>query len=329
MKTAPDERIIGFADLLGTSEFSHNEPRRFDKSLVAFTEALRSAATELNSGDVYFFSDCMYFEAKELRQVLVFLSYLRGELMAQGFFIKGAVRLGSLGVVTDGPGSAAGNVRGVTFRGNVVDVYSYQDALKGIGIRFDEDVFRRFGLRNRSVRSCHMPFSNNAIAESFQDLPLRPVDMNEKVLSRLLKDFFIAATRSRRYGRYYVTLLSTWIRSSSFAPRRKSKALKSLPPHVSFLLDSLLGRDFERYFGSVTGIEYVFFTLLDEVYRQNETSPTPALERVLDYFCQRKKLIGKLEVVPTGVLCRAARNLLLLRLSSTMSIAPPSFHVPQ
>lgn len=317
------ESIIAFVDLLGTKEFSHNEPRRFEQSLATFTEAVKSAASVLDAtAETYYFSDCLYFETQLASAAAEFLSYLRGELMVAGFYLKAGVRTGTLGASESGEPTARPKVSGTTFRGNVVDVYAYQDSLKGAGIRVADDVANAIG--EPCVRSCHLPFPNSSVGETFTDLRLRPEDLSEEILDRVLKDFFVAATRSKKFGRNYISLLSTWVRSSMFSVREgKTHDRAFLPANrADYVVDVFLGREFERHFGTLTGIEYVYYALLDELFTQNVEHEVRDLDRVIDFFCRRKKLITKLESVSTSILDRRARNDLLKKFSSTITIAP-------
>lgn len=331
------QNSLAFVDLLGTSEFAQNERTRFQQSLVTFKETVESGASLLASTDsVYFFSDCLYLETDAPERAIAFLRYLRRHMLLQGFYMKGALGYGTLDVLSPsgvGAGARQGHsrdqneapptgptIRGHSFRGDVVEIYALQDALKGIGIRVAETLVPNLD-HSFLVQSCHLPYPNSRVAECFSDLRFSAFDLDEESIQFLLRDFVMAATRSKRYGRYYLSVLISIIRSSQYSglaasPRTDEEVFGD------HFVEILLTKDFERNFGTLPGIEQVYFALLDELYHQSQKKMIEWLDPVQDFLARRRRYISHLETVPSCIFGRASRNRFLQFVSQSIRISP-------
>lgn len=329
--TRKPTRVIGFFDLLGTREYARNEPERFKRGILTFKESVEHAASELSGQDtVFLFSDCAYFESAKAERAVAFVAEVRMSLLLQGFYMKGAIGLGRLGAINalSTPSSGVPKskssgrqiVRGHTFEGEVVDIYSSQDTLKGIGIRVQTELVQRLERRGTCVNSCHLPDKAKREGMCFVDLKFRPSEMDAEIFRFIVADFFVSATRSSSFGRYYVTLLITWIRSCDFESRDGQVIDAAADETVRFLLD----RTFEKNVSRLPGSELMYYALLDRVYTElgRSRNSNKVVNKVQEFISTRRWLISRLETVPVCIFSRESRGTLLAHLSG--SIKPES-----
>ncbi len=303
--------FIAFIDLLGTRERVQRSSAEFYTSLRNFQELVTYFAPLLDdNGTVYFFSDCAYVESEALPPLLGYLGQLRMALFTIGLFMTGAVGRGKLNAVAPNSSSRIDDqksveqtrqiVHGSFFGQDVAPVYALQDSLKGIGIRFDSSAQR--SAKSTWVKSCHYPRFGSRL-ELIADLRYDAEKLDEEILRRFFSEFLKAKTRSKKYGRYYITCLVTIIRSLHFG-QVTEKALRgyaSTEKHVSelYLYKQFVSGFVDRNFGDLMGIECVYYTLLDEVYGKCDPSIQLILTKV---FYGKKRLLRALENIPYEIL---------------------------
>jgi hypothetical protein len=298
-----NKNLIAFVDLLGTSELSRVDPDAFYTSLTTFQEAICNFASYLETeGEVYFFSDCAYIQSPNIDSLVLYLRAVRQTLSEQGLYMKGAISGGSLNAqeppLSQPPKKGNRLVTGCWFGPDVVTVYGLQDGLRGIGIRIDKSISENFRKKGYGVASCHLPQTNSRHAEYFSDLKFSPEELNENILKIFVRNFFKTNTRSRRFGRYYISFLVSWINSadlSGVGRGRTGDRLEEMPLICQILMNGMI----EKHFTDLSGLEFIYFALLEKAY--NECNSQKAIRMFETYIAKRKKLISRLETMPRDI----------------------------
>jgi hypothetical protein len=309
-----NDNLIAFVDLLGTSELSRVDPDSFRTSLTTFEETICNSSSYLGkTGEVYFFSDCAYIQSASIDSLVKYIRDVRQALLEQGLYLKGSIGSGSLGAHKPLKG---GIVKGNSFGADVVQIYALQDGLRGIGIRIDESIYQAFKNKGYTINSCHLPLINSRHAECFHDLQFSTEELNEEVLKIFIKNFFKTNTKSRRFGRYYLSFVVSWINSADFGEIGRGDAankLENMPLIFQIMLDGLL----ERHFTDLAGMEFIYFTFLQKVYKQCRNQKI--ITRFEKYVASRKRLIARLEMVPRCLFDEESRRKFLDYLSGRVT----------
>jgi hypothetical protein len=320
----PDEEenspSVAFMDLLGTTYYAQTDKKQYRENLWKFKEALSTRASILSvRSRVYFFSGCAYVMAESIASLVDYLVEVRGCLLVQHLYLQGAVEPGHLLPDSDGI-DGSGTVTGTIFGPDVAGVYAQQSALKGAAIRVSEALIRSRQLApTRCVQSCHLPNPTHSMPECFFDLRYRPSDIDRRQLEDILGDCLKAKSVKRSAGAYYISLLVSMIRSANWRLVNLDKSVKENPTGARQIYDLLVAKDFGRHFSDVRGIEFVYFALLDEVYKQCEHKPV--CEEVRDYIGSRQKLLHRIESVPWTMLTHQTRHKFL---DSTLGLSRDS-----
>jgi hypothetical protein len=314
---------IAFVDLLGTSDLSRSNPTKFYNSLITFQETISNSSSLLGSdGSVFVFSDCAYLESKSLDTLVRYIRDVRRTLMEEGYYLKGSIGQGSLearelhntGKIRDQKilSQRRKVVKGSSFGQDVVGIYGLQDGLRGIGIRIHEDLKDEIEKRGFAVSSCHLPQINNRHAECFKDLKFEKRELQDGVLLKFLKNFFMTNTKSKRFGRYYLSFIISWIKSSDFTdvnPQEETDSKDTTPLIYQLLINGAL----EKYLVDLVGIEYIYFTFLDRIYEQCESQKV--IMKIQNQVASRKKLVACLENLPDCLFGQKSRSKFLEYLS--------------
>jgi hypothetical protein len=307
-------RYIAYFDLLGTSDLSRYEPLTYITSLGEFKTHVTSEAKYLTDGSVHYFSDCAFVECNDLAELISYMQRVRGSLFDGGYYLTAAIAPGAL----KPKHKSSGRVAGTYFEGDVVEVYGLQSNLKGIGVRVHPKLVDSVRDLRQAVDTCHLPLTTGRQGECFVDLKYDVVPRHEP-FRLFLRNFFKVNTRSRRLGRYYISALISWINSSRFDT-------VELPTEEgdnrSLVLDVLLNGTFERNFGDLVGIEYIYFALLDKIFRDDTTAELR--EFAQKYVAQRRtKLVARVEHVPPCIFSRESYGKFVDFLSSRTGFLPP------
>lgn len=225
--------------------------------------------------DALAFSDCAYLESKSLTQIISTLDILRSELLMQQRFLTAAVTSGTLGASVLNKGA----LHCQNFSGAAISrVYVAQSSLKGIGILIDPALINmRNPAQNKFPKvNCfwihNFYVSNiNKLSEltPFYDLQINP-DENQlsAYLDYTLREYRKANIKSKRYGRYYISLLINILSAASLR----------IPVSDEPFSSPLLCRVYnvcrhDAYFSqNAPGFSYIFLYLLNRLYTENECS---------------------------------------------------------
>ena len=264
---------IAYLDLLGTKDLSTHDADAYRDSIKVFSECLERSLAD--GCEAYAFSDCAYLESKSLTQIISTLDILRSELLMQQRFLTAAVTSGTLGASVLNKGA----LHCKNFSGAAISrVYVAQSSLKGIGILIDPALINmRNPAQNKFPKvNCfwihNFYVSNiNKLSEltPFYDLQINP-DENQlsAYLDYTLREYRKANIKSKRYGRYYISLLINILSAASLR----------IPVSDEPFSSPLLCRVYnvcrhDAYFSqNAPGFSYIFLYLLNRLYTENECS---------------------------------------------------------
>ena len=214
---------IAFLDLLGTKNLSTDDATSYSKSISIFTNCLQRSLVE--GCEAYAFSDCAYLEASTLSQIVSTLYTLRAELLMQQRFFVAAVACGTLNAsVVDKKNLYCQNFSGA----DISRVYVAQNVLKGIGISIDSTIISKQKRKGHKIpRTDCFWIKSFFVADidkiseitTFFDLQISQ-DENDLTayLDYTLREYRKANIKSKRYGRYYISLLIYILSAATLNP---------------------------------------------------------------------------------------------------------------
>jgi hypothetical protein len=298
--------VIAFLDLLGTTHFAKADATIYHEHLVSFKTALLSRASLLkNTGKVFLFSDCAYVMCSDVRIILEYLREVRAVLLLEHIYIQAAIEPGELSPVQIGT-QGGDTVSGTIFGPDVAPLYARQHALKGAAIRVSDDLADRRGIKAYCVMSCHLPNPTNSVAECFWDIRYPQDNISRKQLENVLADCINAKSTQRSAGTYYISVLISMIRSVDWKSVNLNARVSENDTGARHLYELLIRGEFNRHFGDLRGVEYVFYALLDEVYKGCERKPV--FEEIRRYVATRPRLLRRIESVPPKLLDNKSRQ---------------------
>lgn len=312
---------IAFLDLLGTKDLSMQEETAYSDSIKVFSQCI-SEGLRNSKCKAYAFSDCAYIQAETLIDMIGVLSDLRELLLQEQRFFSAAVTIGTL--KADITSDKEKRYVCQSFAGaDVSRVYVKQSQLKGIGIWLDESVIcnkKLLGKKYKLIPNFCIPnIEEPKRLLHFYDLQ---IDTKEEHLKPYF-DFAIKAYRranikSKRYGRYYITLLVNILSAIDFSEGAKQPVLeynKSEGWHISSqLLKGLfdLCHMDEYFIHNAPGYVYIFLYLLNNLYNENDCGPfTQAFLKKIIELRVIDEYIYDLSNVPEGLLSKRAESRLI------------------
>lgn len=307
-------KYIAYYDLLGTRGFS-DSPEIYFENIQKFKKAVTQTAILLrDDGHIGVFSDSVYVESANLRCMLDFLVLVRDRLMADGLFFNAVVKEGRLNLEEIAPSEK--HVFGVAFRSNeIADLYIAQTNFKGVGIFVDDsitddDVVRAGYSVNRCVYMERSPEGNRDryIPRMYRDISLKKSLDNPRRLSNVLelflKEFYSSFVKSPRYGAYYISLFTNFIRSFGADPEWDlTKKNFKVTPLIYKVICNIAGSD-NKTMENLPGLEYLVFISLDMIYqseKMNEHDKISATRVFANYECVRNKYFHNLNSIPEGL----------------------------
>jgi len=308
---------ITYFDLLGTRGFCDDAELYYD-NLVRFNKAVyQTGSLLLPDGKVGVFSDSAYAESYKLEILLNFLVLLRNRLLADGLFFNAVVKKGKLGI--ESISQNASNVFGVSFLNKeIADLYIAQTNFKGIGIYIDASI-KDEELTKADCLVCDCIYlkyissanDNKFIPVSYRDISLNSYDTLansnkkywERVLDIFLRRFYEAFVKNPKYGAYYVSLFSNFIRSfGTNLEWDMSKKKFTNPPIIFDVLEKMATSSYEKL-QNMPGLDYLILIILDVVYCSNlkEYEKDSITKKYSEFDCIRSKYLHSLENLPDGI----------------------------
>lgn len=300
---------------------------------------------------VYFFSDGAFIESPDIIRLVKYLRAVRSELSPIRLYFKGAITKGTLGAISGfreetekiAKFSNAGFfketekssikkiyenisissienkltraskiINGTMFLSrDVSTVFSMQDKLKGIGILIDSDIVDL--VEEYAVKSFYLSsvLSNNVI--TFYDICLnKEEEISEEIFKQLLKDYLNSNTKSKKYGRYFLSSLATWISSTDFSAIDKvtdekgNTKLKEEPFILKFFLN--MPRNSKALYDKANGLSFLYFHLINKIYEQcytNDDTTYYILERLLKLRKIFSKYLNDFDSIQDDIISRS------------------------
>jgi hypothetical protein len=290
---------IAYLDVIATSAAA-SERNFYQVKIGEFVSNLVNYSVLLGEeSSLHYFSDCAYIQTRELSNLIEFLTSLRDVLMHQRIYFTAAVIQGELN-----PSSSKSKedrickIQGSSFFGNdIAKLYSFHSKFKGIGIALHkeivEDPQNKKLLERRTVESYYIPEvgskEKKEVVNDYLDVAFSSIiedDVYRRMIRSILEEAMLAGCQEPRYGRNYIPLLVTLMKSpmqTNIEWNQNSETFKNIPYiwNLVFKL-SLEPNNAPDLFG----LKYLSLVLIDLLYTN-----TPS-NRLLEY--QRKKLSGQL-----------------------------------
>lgn len=315
--------FITYFDLLGTRGFCDDSDLYYD-NLVKFNRAVcQTGSVLLSYGKVGAFSDSAYAESTKLEPLLRFLVILRNRLMADGLFFNAVVKKGELGISS--LSDHMSNVFGVAFQNKeIANLYISQTKFKGIGICVDQSI------SSEELERAECPISDCVYIDthgegdysviSYRDISLTAYDTLAKdnnkyweiILEIFLREFFKAFVKKPKYGAYYISLFSNFIRSFGTNLVWDMKQNKFINPPVIFdVVNEMITTSYDSL-EELPGLECLILLLLDTAYG-SASLDTYDKDSITKYYigvdCVRSKYLHNLESLPQNVFhCTSNEN---------------------
>lgn len=314
----------GFIDLVGVRERAQTDVALYWRALQDFQSHVMDYCDLLSGkeGRVYFFSDCAFFQARSAADLFEFLGNLRHRLLQDGLYFKAAVKVGGLEAraAHESPFLRSEAIRN-TIREHLVghyfgrvaaELFALQEELKGIGIMIDPTGMDDNMVNKYCVDSCFLPQAGNRRMKEFKDLRLQQDDMKQGILRELLRAFFMAKSRSKKVGRFYISLLVTWLQSVNLL--KLNYSAKSDGDLISLMLHG----GFIKAFGDVVGIELPYFVLLNRCYDVEKDALPDLYRDTFRYIKSQRSIVKWIDLVPKTILSQQNRDKYLEDLSKEM-----------
>ena len=314
----------GFIDLVGIRNRASQDVSEYWEALSKFQEHVRDYCFLLRGkeGQVYFFSDCAFVQASKASELIDFFSRLRSQLLQDGLYFKASIARGGLDAknAADAPAGFTDELRtslnetlfGHFFGKKAADLFGLQEELKGIGVRIDRSNLPKAILARNCVRSCFM--KSGRTVEEYTDLRLSEDDLREDVLDGILRAFFKSKSQTKKVGRFYISLLVTWVQSVNL---RRYSATSG-----EGLVGVLLGGGFLRLFSDIAGVEHIYFALLNRVYLERDLVPRKLYYDVRRYVLGQKAIFKHIDRAPKTILDPIVRNEVLEDVSGDLLKGP-------
>ncbi len=319
----PEVPYCGFFDLVGIKDLARHDTRAYYETLKSFQNTIwdKSIRLKPEKGEgIWFFSDCMFFQCANLKNIVDFIREVRKDCFTGGYYFKGSIMPGTITPVRafQNPmmdqSAKAQKLRkkvlwGFYFGESAVDLFSGHEKLKGIGIT----VLGESGAKHKPRRepdhqeilaSGFVPNAGHSLISDYYDIKYSDSEIRSIDLDVLLKRFLKAKATSKKLGRYYLTILMTWIRSIDIDDIDQQHV------NTSNLLSLILGSEYESLFGDVAGYEFILLTLLGKVY-EVEFPDTHLKQMVREAFHKRKKLHNLVEKTPGIIMKRNVKSRIL------------------
>jgi len=295
-----DNNYIAYLDLLGTKN-SRGDYKAYYENMLKFTDTLRTFGICLKkeaNGKLVMFNDGAFVESSDLSVIISFLADVRDHLIVDGLFFKAALTKGKLDV--DPLNGRDDVISGIICRSpDASAVYSMQESFKGIGIWIDpevandkETVKNYNDLKDKLVKSVYIESdekSDNYKTIKYTDVKIRTEydgynSFSKELARTVLEACLKAYTQSPKFGRYYLSLLATIIKSSSKSALselkwNRAKIDDKNPNGLSFdncpyIFNLILKMVCSDDFNYISALDVLCFLIMESAFEQrNSISP--------------------------------------------------------
>lgn len=311
---------ICFIDLIGTKNLALEDSFNYLNSLKQFQYVLieQSLLFEENQAELYFFSDCAYIECQDIENLINYISNVRNELFPHGYYFKAAITNGKLNALTGKEDNSyiqnkysndpefirsyedikakldksAIKINGTIFFGtHISKAFLMQENLKGLATYIDREIIDQNLLNtNLLVKSLHLPNPLSKKPEVFYDIKFDDDELTESYFKYLIQKYSSANLRQKKYGRYFLSLIATWIGSENFnnvSYNQKKDDIDNAPYTLKEMLS--LNTKYKEMFENAIGIEYLYYLLLDKIYT-DQNGHNAATKVILRTIIKFKKI---------------------------------------
>lgn len=328
-----------FIDLLGTKESANVHAASYSKGIEAFTNLVTATALELaDNSHVYIFSDCAFVAFKDFASFARYIASVRYQLFSDRFFFKCAVVPGELTANTWAPTGVQRQdsarlvqlVSGTTFGDRSVAAFSLQEAFKGIGIIIDPSVgqskytvetifFKDDDLRTISVGH-DLRYSKQEIGdicsgnenEKNGNIQSNPESFIRTILSSVVS----AKTKQRKYGRYYISMLVSLVKSSDFSKVEYDKSSGRWKKYPIIFRHLFVNNFIEKSLSDVLGWEYCYLAAIGEYFKQQTKKREDTFEAIIRELAKRPRVARKLSGAPRSLIAGETKDQLLREIAA-------------
>lgn len=315
-------KYLCYLDLLGTKNVMKFDSGSYYRSLESFQMALiaskgklieKSEGNELFpferlKGKVYFFSDCAFVGTVDLKSMFNFLLSLRDELLISNSGKTAQYFKAAISISENSKGLEADIVKdgidiheilyGTKFNKEIGKVYELQDLLKGISIYIDPELRKTQEYKKLKdeyiCQSFYLPNINSKQIIFYDDLKFDEDQVNDDTyFKKIIRGYFTSSFKSVRYGRYYISIIATWINSmpNSFFLNISidKKKLTNAPYVLTYLLN--ITDSFGVIISKSYGIHYIYFLLLNKIYNSTDGNRNMVSRIILEKMLKIPNLI--------------------------------------
>lgn len=336
------ESYIAFFDLLGVKEIAKYAPLAYHDMIASMQQEIvdlvrrnydtyRKQQVNINS-----YSDSVFVESKKLDVLFSFIKNLRATLYARGYYFNCAISDGSLDVVStvdslkktekkldDGILDPSINLlyelrkysevlNSTNFLSRQVGyVYHLQTQMKGVGVYIDPKLKLPDTIKNNTAKLFFVPFEKKYDVLTYTDVKLTEYEVTRDMFETLCNRIFNANSKSKKYGKYYLSLLANFIYSSDFSKIRMDSESKEIvdAPYVYESLIMMKKSDFTKI-KNTHGIEFIYIFLLNHLYNQQKIDIS-VTEYTMSMIVNKgilRRYKTHLEAIPSAILEQKNRS---------------------
>ena len=303
---------IAYLDLLGTKDFA-GDPDVYSSNITIFYREAKTLSHYLKDakGRIGIFSDCLYAECADLEAMLNFIVALRGRLTVQQLFFNAAITCGDIGVVNQAK-SDNDNFFGVAFeKSDIARVYMKHNKFKGIGIWVDEEIVKDLNMKKTAqyeiVRSVYVQEMESQLYVPYYDVAFkfdnRIYDCYEdECIKVILNSCLLAYAKSKKYGKYYLSILATLINShSDYQLQWDNKNRKFRNSPLIYHIIMKLAADYGKEYPEIQGIEVLCLLIINNAFSNKNITGNDRksiVSEFMRYDCLRKAYSYSINSLP-------------------------------
>lgn len=303
---------IAFFDLLGTKGFCENSEIYY-KNISTFYKSIRILSWLLEPyGSVGVFSDCAYAESTDLRSLLNFLVELRDRFISQGLFFNAIIKKGVL-KIQNASNDDNSPISGVVFNSSdIADLYISHSKFKGAGIFIDESIWEDINKieEYKTIDCIYISKTNDGKGTSYMPVKYKDIAFHEPrygkksiidTLNLFYRAFYSAYVKSPRYGAYYISILTNFLRSYNTGFKWDSEGNTFTEMPIAFMSAYNMITDNRNDLIDLPGLEFIAFIMLDIVFNSkelNEEEKKIITRKFVNLDCIKNKYIHALNEIP-------------------------------
>jgi hypothetical protein len=348
--------FIVFLDLLGTREIGLEKSGEFKSAMTVFArkvcEQFASVIdiykkTPKNEISLYFFSDCLYMQSKNLYLLLIYLRDLRFTLLKDKIFFKASVVKGQLSANSkieniryetegwtdeqkDMMGEISKNFNFILFTSqDICKAFEFQNKLKGAGIYIDEDIKLKYKNNNTDKKLFSKSVFYNPIEASYNkyyDLSFDLRDFKEKeesaIFDAIWDGFIDGYKKNKKYGHNYMSLLSTFLSSIDTSSYAKHEDYSDLPEYIKKFI--LLKGNYHLRESIAPWYNYLVLLFLDTLCN-NLSKKEKLLNSIIKNVVKENKRLKQIcsknfELIPKTIIAEKNRRIITQEILSPTDI---------